>query len=98
MKNNYDRIARYYDTLSRLVFFRSQIKAQTDQLQVIPPGSRILIVGGGTGWILEEIAKVQASGLSITYVEISEEMLRLSKERGVKDIEVIFIHASAEGF
>lgn len=98
MKNNYDPIARYYDVLSRLVFFRSQVRAQTDQLSMIAPRSKILIVGGGTGWILEEIAKIHPSGLSITYVEISEEMLVLSKKRNKQDNEVIFIHAAAEGF
>jgi len=96
MRNNYDRIARYYDVLSRMVFFRAQLKAQIDQLHFIPANSSVLIVGGGTGWILEEIAKVHSSGLRITYVEISAKMLDLSRKRKVGANEVTFVHSPAE--
>jgi len=98
MQNNYDSIARYYDVLSRLVYFRAQLKAQTDQLPLIPANSRILIAGGGTGWILEEISKLHPSGLHITYVEISEKMLALSRKRKVRQNTIEYIHAAAEDF
>jgi ubiquinone/menaquinone biosynthesis C-methylase UbiE len=98
MKNNYNAIAPYYDVLSRLVFFRAQLNAQIRQLVFIPPDSQVLIVGGGTGWILEEIAKVHSGGLSITYVEISEKMLELSRKRNVKGNSVTFVQAAAEDF
>lgn len=98
MRNNYDKIARYYDMLSRLVFLRSQVKAQTGQLQHIPANSRILIAGGGTGWILEEITKIHPKGLSITYVEISLNMLSLSRKRDTGGNTVSFVHASIEEF
>ncbi|HEY0175116.1 MAG TPA: methyltransferase domain-containing protein [Pedobacter sp.] len=98
MNNNYDPIARYYDVLSRMVFFRAQIKAQTDQLQFIPANSRILIAGGGTGWILDDIAKVHTEGLEITYVEISAKMLELSRKRDVKENTIVYVHAAAENF
>jgi len=98
MHNNYDPIARYYDVLSRMVFFRAQLRAQTDQLEFIPAGSRVLIAGGGTGWILEEIAKVHPSGLQLTYIEISGKMLELSKKRDIKDNTIHYIHAAAEDF
>lgn len=98
MSNNYDNIAPYYDVLSRMVFFRTQLKAQIDQLAFIPAGSSVLIVGGGTGWILEEITKVHSIGLNITYVEISEKMLNLSKKRAIKGNTVTFIHSAAEEF
>ncbi|MET1055767.1 MAG: class I SAM-dependent methyltransferase [Pedobacter sp.] len=96
MQNNYDPIARYYDVLSRLVYFRAQLKAQTSQLPLIPANSKILIAGGGTGWILEEISKLQPSGLDITYVEISAKMLELSKKRNVRDNMITYVHAAAE--
>ena len=96
MRNNYDRIARYYDVLSRMVFFRAQLKAQIDQLHFIPANSSVLIVGGGTGWILEEIAKLHSSGLRITYVEISAKMLELSRKRNVRANQVTFVHSPAE--
>ncbi|WP_029204172.1 class I SAM-dependent methyltransferase [Pedobacter agri] len=98
MINNYDKIANYYDSLSRLVFGKSQVNAQINQLKSITKNSSILIVGGGTGWILEEIGKRHPSGLKITYVEISAKMLVLSKDRDYGANSVLFIHSSIEDF
>lgn len=98
MQNNYDPIANYYDVLSRMVYGHAQVKAQIEQLSFIPANSNVLIVGGGTGWILEEIAKIHPAGLQITYVEISEKMLALSKKRNSGQNQVSFIHSSAENF
>ncbi|MCX2451615.1 class I SAM-dependent methyltransferase [Pedobacter sp. PLR] len=81
MINNYDKIARYYDRLSRLIFFKSQVNAQIHQLRYLPEKGRVLIVGGGTGWILEEIDKVRPEGLHLVYVEISAKMMELSKQK-----------------
>ncbi|MFW0715771.1 class I SAM-dependent methyltransferase [Pedobacter sp. N23S346] len=98
MINNYDKIANQYDFLSRLVFFKSQVNAQINQLKYIAENSSILIVGGGTGWILEEIAKIHASGLQIIYVEISEKMISLSQTRDFKNNKVEFINLGIEDF
>jgi ubiquinone/menaquinone biosynthesis C-methylase UbiE len=96
--NNYDKIAGVYDLFSRLIFFKTQVKAQTDQLTFIPANSNILIVGGGTGWILEEIAKIHSKSLSITYIEISAKMIRLARKRNVKHNNVKFINCAIEAF
>lgn len=96
--NNYDRIARYYDRLSRLVFFQAQVSAQKDQLHLIQPDSRILIVGGGTGWILEEISTIYPEGLHITFIEISASMIEMAKKRAVGRNEVHFIHQAVEQY
>jgi ubiquinone/menaquinone biosynthesis C-methylase UbiE len=78
---NYNSTSLFYDRLSSLLFGNALINAQVYLLKYIPPGSSVIIVGGGTGWILEEIAKVHPSGLTITYVEISEKMMRKSMKR-----------------
>ncbi|QIL38891.1 class I SAM-dependent methyltransferase [Pedobacter sp. HDW13] len=98
MNNNYDRIARHYDTLSRLVFFKAQVNAQVNQLHYIQKNSNVLIVGGGTGWILEELAKVYPDGLKIVYVEISAKMIALSKARNYGGTEVVFLNQGIETF
>ncbi|WP_316756153.1 class I SAM-dependent methyltransferase [Pedobacter aquatilis] len=98
MINNYDKIANQYDTLSRLVFFKSQVNAQINQLHNIPKDSSVLIVGGGTGWILQEIAKLHPSGIKIIYVEISAKMLALSKARNYGGNEVEFVNLGIEDF
>ena len=96
MKNNYDRIAFGYDFLSRLIFGKAQQNAQTALLPYIRNGDRILIAGGGTGWILEEINKIHPSGLYIVYVEQSDKMLSRSKKRNCGLNKVIFIQKEVE--
>jgi ubiquinone/menaquinone biosynthesis C-methylase UbiE len=96
--NNYDRTAGFYDFLSRAIFFRAQVKAQTNQLRFIPAGCRVLIVGGGTGWILEEIAKVHPAGLHITYIEISASMIEKAKKRAHGNNAVHYIHSPIETY
>jgi ubiquinone/menaquinone biosynthesis C-methylase UbiE len=96
MAGNYDNSASFYDSLSRLVFGKALVNAQVYLLPHIPQNSNVLIVGGGTGWILEEITKLQPSGLSITYVEISAKMLALSRKRATGKNEVTYINQAIE--
>ncbi|HWV71292.1 MAG TPA: hypothetical protein VN040_06240, partial [Pseudosphingobacterium sp.] len=98
MKNNYDNIASLYDFLSRLVFFKAQVKAQVELLKHIQPKSTILIVGGGSGWILEELSNLYPEGLVIHYVEISAKMLARSRKRDYKKNEVLFFRAAMEDY
>lgn len=96
MQGNYDPVAPYYDRLSKLVFGNQIRQAQLFLLQAIPPQASILIIGGGTGWILEDITRKQAGGLQITYVEISEKMLRYAKNRHSGTNQVVFIHEAIQ--
>jgi len=98
MSNNYDPVARYYDFLSWLVFGQAEINAQVEMLGYIPPGSRMLIVGGGTGWVLEKIAAVHSSGLQITYVESSPRMMEQSRKRNCGQNSVEFVLLPVEEF
>ncbi|PSL26728.1 class I SAM-dependent methyltransferase [Dyadobacter jiangsuensis] len=98
MLNNYDRIAANYDRLSRLVFGKSIVRAQQALLPCITSPARVLIVGGGTGWILEEMAKLHPAGLVIDYVEISSKMLDLARKRNFRDNQITFIHADIEDY
>ena len=96
MPNNYDAAAWFYDCLAQLVFGKALINAQTFLIKNIKPETSVLIVGGGTGWILEEIAHLHSSALNITYVEISARMISLSKNRNYLQNNVCFIHAAIE--
>ncbi|WP_432712111.1 class I SAM-dependent methyltransferase [Pedobacter sp.] len=98
MVNNYDQIAKAYDILSRMLFFKSQVNAQIQQLHLIPAHSKVLIAGGGTGWILEQIAKSHPEKLYITYLEISGEMINLAKKRKTGKHQVEFIQTAVEDF
>jgi ubiquinone/menaquinone biosynthesis C-methylase UbiE len=96
MAANYDNSAWFYDRLSRLVYGKALVRSQVYLLKHIPENSSILIAGGGTGWILEEIAKVRSSGLTITYAEISTNMMALSKKRNTGGNNVMFINEPVE--
>lgn len=98
MPNNYDNIAGSYDAISRLVFQKSIVRSQQALLPYVKTPCRMLIVGGGTGWILEELSKVHPRGLSITYVEISENMIGLSQKRNWQQNRVSCVHSAIEDF
>jgi ubiquinone/menaquinone biosynthesis C-methylase UbiE len=96
MPGNYNNSASFYDSLSRLVYGDTLVKAQIHFLTHIPAYAKVLIIGGGTGRILEEITKLYPSGLSITYVEIAEKMVALSRKRNTGDNKVAFINQAVE--
>jgi ubiquinone/menaquinone biosynthesis C-methylase UbiE len=85
MASNYDNSASFYDRLSHLVFGDALVKAQIYLLPQIAPSSNILIVGGGTGWILDEIENAHPDGISINYVEISAKMIAITREKIAKN-------------
>ncbi|MBB3054907.1 class I SAM-dependent methyltransferase [Mucilaginibacter gotjawali] len=96
MAANYNNSAWFYDGVSRLVYGKALIKAQVYLLRFIPPNSNVLIVGGGTGWILEEIVKIHPSGLQCTYVEVAPKMMARSKKRDTGNNQVVFINKAIE--
>ncbi|GGB91275.1 class I SAM-dependent methyltransferase [Dyadobacter sediminis] len=96
--NNYDDIAGNYDAISRLVFRKSIVRSQQVLLPHVKTPSRILIVGGGTGWILEELSRIHPRGLSITYVEISRNMIALAEKRNWQQNRVSFVHTAIEDY
>ena len=96
MAANYDNSAWFYDRLARLVYGRSLVNAQVYLLQRIPANAKVLIAGGGTGWILEELTRIHPSGLKITYVDVSANMINLAKQRDCGNNEVTFINGAIE--
>ena len=99
MPANYDTIAPVYDFISRMVFGKAILNAQVSLLKCLPVGDcRLLIVGGGTGWILEELAKQRPNGVTVDFVEASNEMIQLSRKRNCGENSVNFIHCPIEDF
>lgn len=97
-KNNYDKIAFCYDWLGRLVLGNGVKQSQICLLPFISPGNNILIVGGGSGWILEEISKIYTSGLHIVYIEVSAKMMKLAKEKNIAENKVEFVNNYIEQY
>ncbi len=93
MKNNFDFVAPVYDRLARIVFGNRLRKIQTKWLHLIPKNGKVLIMGGGTGWILAEVVKHQPK-VKIDYIEASAKMIALSAKRHIKMDCVNLIHGS----
>lgn len=75
--NDFDFIAPFYDQLQRLIFGKALLNAQIAHISEIRESDNILILGGGTGEILEHLPLCE----NIDYVEKSHLMIRLAKRR-----------------
>lgn len=81
MRNpNFDSIAPFYDSLSRLVFGDALRRAQVEHLGAIPEQAHVLLIGGGSGWLLEQLL-LQKPQANVTYLESSAKMLELAQKR-----------------
>ena len=98
MSINYDKIANNYDWISRIVFGKALINAQLYLLNYIENDCDVLIVGGGTGWILEALSTMKKGGLHIDYVESSAKMMELSQKRTYSPNQVQFINMPIEKY
>jgi ubiquinone/menaquinone biosynthesis C-methylase UbiE len=76
----FDKIAWAYDFLAFIVFGCSQKRAQVHFMNSIPKGANILMMGGGSGWLLKKIIELNRAE-HITYVDTSSKMLALARER-----------------
>lgn len=77
---NFDNVALFYDQLASLIFRNNIKKIQTSHLDVVKENMHVLILGGGTGWIITELLQHQPD-ITITYVEPSSKMIERSKKR-----------------
>lgn len=90
--NGFNKIASVYDRLAKTVYGNSIIDAQKYFLDKITGHSKILILGGGTGWILQEIFEHKPD-VEIYYIEASSKMILLAKEK-IDDKKIHFIHGT----
>ena len=89
---NFDPVARHYDWLARLIFGKSITNAQIIHFKKIKNNAKILIVGGGTGWIMEFLP---VNYQSITFIEPSKKMLSIAQSRELSH-HIEFINANVE--
>jgi ubiquinone/menaquinone biosynthesis C-methylase UbiE len=89
---SFDRIASTYDQIALLVFGKAIIDSQIVYFDRIQNSDRILVIGGGTGWILKNF---NIPGTEIDYLEASGKMINKAKQQNTK-IKVNFIHQPFE--
>ena len=75
---DFDPIALYYDVIVRFTFGQKIWEAQKEHLGEIRNDSSILILGGGTGRILNWMP----SDCAITYLEVSQKMIGQARLHG----------------
>lgn len=79
--SGFDFVAAFYDPLARLVYGSALRRAQQAALVAgLPTGApRVLIIGGGTGWVLGEVLRRRPAA-RIVYLEASGRMLHRSRQ------------------
>lgn len=76
----FDRLSPAYDLIAGAVFGNSLRRSQSCFLDRLPRDADVLVVGGGSGWFLEQL--LAGSGCRhVLYLEISPGMLRRAQER-----------------
>jgi len=77
----FEQAAWFYDGLSRLVFGKALLRAQAVVLDQLPPGAlRLLVLGGGSGWVLTELLRRRPQA-AVFYLEASPAMLQRARTR-----------------
>lgn len=92
--DGFNKIAPVYDTLARLVYGKSIVEAQTHYVALLKNAKHILVLGGGSGWIVEELFKYSAA--EISYVEASSAMMALTKQRNIPINRINFIYGTED--
>jgi len=95
--SNFNYIAPVYDRLAGLVFGDAIRDAQRVHLKAFSAARRILIVGGGTGWLLRDVLTT-SPGAQVIYLEASYKMIELSREcvNPGDAARVVFLHGKED--
>ncbi|MBX2895128.1 MAG: class I SAM-dependent methyltransferase [Cyclobacteriaceae bacterium] len=86
----YNWLAPFYDALARVVVGKQIQQMQLKLLRHLHNRKKLLIIGGGTGWILPYIFRVNPT-LIIHYVDASEKMLIQAQRNAAENKLIQFI-------
>ena len=90
---NYNHLAWIYDWLAKIVFGNNQEIAKQAFLTHIPDKAKVLIVGGGTGKIIDYLRDLNKQ-LVVDFVEPSANMMIRAKKREVSHLQINFYRRS----
>jgi len=76
----FDLLAPVYDALARWTIGKDIVQSQLCFLDRLKTCNRILVLGGGSGWILESLC-AQFPNLEIDYIDLSPKMIARSIPR-----------------
>ncbi|HRI80474.1 MAG TPA: class I SAM-dependent methyltransferase [Cyclobacteriaceae bacterium] len=89
-RNGFDFLAPYYDKLTSLVFGGEIRRAQVHFLKSVPPCADVLVLGGGTGWIISEILLRQPD-CHIWFIDSSSAMIDRARKMNPDTNHVTYI-------
>ncbi|GGE97972.1 Methyltransferase domain-containing protein [Chishuiella changwenlii] len=87
---NYNFIAPYYHSLSRIIFFNRQHLAHFPILNYLKEGDKVLWIGGGAGKFIPELEKLNIK-LEIDYIDFSSEMIKIAEKNKTSNCKINFI-------
>jgi tRNA (cmo5U34)-methyltransferase len=93
--NDFNRIASVYDTLASLVFGKVLTQSQHHFLYIIPENATVLVIGGGSGELLQTLLEKKPH-CQVVYVDASEKMIALARQRVKNSSRVTFLCGTEE--
>jgi ubiquinone/menaquinone biosynthesis C-methylase UbiE len=78
--NNFNLIAPFYDVLGYLIFGHSLKKSQLAHINLISNRSKVLLLGDGSGYVLQYLVKYK-NCKKIDYIDASSKMTDQAKDR-----------------
>ncbi|MBX2900911.1 MAG: class I SAM-dependent methyltransferase [Cyclobacteriaceae bacterium] len=91
--NGYNRLAPFYDRLATVFVGKQLQQAQLALLPYLQQKRKLLILGGGTGWILSHIFKINPT-LEIDYVDSAAQMIARARQRAGSNQRIRFIEGT----
>jgi ubiquinone/menaquinone biosynthesis C-methylase UbiE len=79
LRASFDNIAPWYDALSFIVYGNNLIRAKKQFIRLVPQSGRLLLMGGGTGNILNDLLE-NRKGLVIDFIDSSPRMLAIAEK------------------
>jgi len=86
-------LAPFYDGLARLIIGKDIVNSQLHFSKTFKDCNRLLILGGGSGWILDSLCR-ECPYLQIDYIDISSAMINAAKRRSSNNKRVNFIQGT----
>jgi ubiquinone/menaquinone biosynthesis C-methylase UbiE len=91
--SNYNYIAWCYDGLAKIVYGRKLERAKQAFLEEIPGQAKVLVIGGGTGKVIDYLQKSAKQG-EIDFIEPSAQMIRRAEKRDRSKLNINFYQQS----
>ncbi len=91
----FDLLAPFYDRLARLIIGKDIMLSQVYFLGQISQCKRLLILGGGSGWLLNDICRYYPF-LEIDYIDVSPGMIDKARKRMKNSSYVYFVQGTED--